>query len=285
LRDYVNKKYFKKFLGLIIFLLFFSFYTYPYQIKDTTSNRPNANNFELEVGEELVYNVSYVFINLGQIRLKVLDKITTEEKVTYKTIAYKDSYRGIPFIDLHEIYESTLNQNIFSYKFRARSKTRSGTQYVIYDFDYPNRKAYFEHGKLDSVKIIEKYDTLNLKGYCQDGLSLFYFSRQNLYSGGSVNIPTVVNEKLSNTTINFYNKRTSVNIDAIKYPVDVIEFDGRADFEGIYGFKGIFEGWFSNDEARIPILAKMEVIIGKVRIELMSWKKKNWIPPRAKAQN
>ncbi len=285
MHDYGNRKYYKRFLGTIIILLFFLFHVYPSQLSDSASNRPSPLNFEIEVGEELVYNVSYAFINLGQIRLKVLDKNTNEEKVVYKTIAYMDSYRGIPFVDLHEIYESTINQNIFSYKFRGRSKTRRYTQYVTYNFDYPNGKAYFEHGKLDSVKRIEEYDTLNLKGYCQDGLSLFYFARQNLYMNESVNIPTVVNEKLCNTTINFYNKKTSVEIDAIKYPVDVIELDGRADFEGVYGFTGSFEGWFSNDEARIPILAKMRVIIGKVRIELMSWTKKNWTPPKANKQN
>lgn len=240
-------------------------------------------SFEFEVGEELTYNVSYAFINLGQIRLKILEKIIQNEKVMYKTIAYMDSYKGLPFIDLHEIYESKMNSNVTSYWFRSRSKAGSKIKYVTYDFDYTNNKAYFEFGIWGKGKL-NKRDTLKIDTLSQDGLSLFYFARYNLLRNETVRIPTVVVEKLSNTTINFSQKTESVNIDAVDYPVDVIEFQGQADFEGVYGFSGGFEGWFSNDEARVPILAKMKVLIGKVRIELISWKKKNWEPPIYKSK-
>jgi hypothetical protein len=62
--------------------------------------------------------------------------------------------------------------------------------------------------------------------------------------------------------------------------VDVVHFEGRADFEGIFGMTGDFEGWFSNDEARVPILAKMKVIIGNIRIELTKWNREGWKPPK-----
>jgi hypothetical protein len=84
------------------------------------------------------------------------------------------------------------------------------------------------------------------------------------------------------TFLNFKREHTSVEVDAIDYPVDVIGFDGHADFVGIFGLTGGFEGWFSNDEARVPILAKMKVLIGSVTIELMKWSRPGWSPPRAK---
>jgi hypothetical protein len=61
-----------------------------------------------------------------------------------------------------------------------------------------------------------------------------------------------------------------------------VGFDGRADFVGIFGLTGGFEGWFSNDEARVPIMAKMKVLIGSVTIELMRWNRPGWTPPRAR---
>ena len=82
------------------------------------------------------------------------------------------------------------------------------------------------------------------------------------------------------TYIDFTGERTSVEVDAIEYPVDVIGFEGEANFVGIFGLTGGFEGWFSNDEARVPILAKMKVIIGSVTIELMKWKREGWTPPK-----
>ena len=67
----------------------------------------------------------------------------------------------------------------------------------------------------------------------------------------------------------------------MKYPVDVMKLDGRADFVGVFGLTGGFEGLFSNDVAGIPITARMKVILGSVKVELKSWKRDNWIPPKA----
>jgi hypothetical protein len=79
-------------------------------------------------------------------------------------------------------------------------------------------------------------------------------------------------------------KKTSCEIDAVEYPIDTIEFDGRAEFVGIFGLTGGFSGWFSNDEAAIPIVAKMKVILGSVRVELKRWNRPGWVPPRAVGQ-
>ena len=56
---------------------------------------------------------------------------------------------------------------------------------------------------------------------------------------------------------------------------------GQARWTGLYGLSGNFEGWFSNDEARVPIKAKMSVYIGSVVIELKSWKRPDWKPPKS----
>jgi hypothetical protein len=170
---------------------------------------------------------------------------------------------------------------MYSSWFRSRTIEKSKATFITYNFDYANKKVYFEFGKWGS-SAVETRDTASVDTFAQDGLSLFYFARQNLFRGESVHIPTVVNEKVANTTINFLKKSKSVEIDAVEYPVDVVEFTGQADFEGVFGFTGKFEGWFSNDEERVPILAKMKVLIGKVKIELIKWTKNNWKPPIAK---
>lgn len=169
------------FISGIIFLLYlvncqhlFSFGTH---VKNDTVNR---KSFEPEVGEELVYKVSYAFFSLGEIRLKVLEKNVSGDKVTYKTQAFIDSYKGIPFVDLHEIYESTWNHNIYSSWFRSRTVEKSKTSFVTYNFDYVNKKVYFEFGKWGS-SAVETRDTASVDTFAQDGLSLFYFARQNIF--------------------------------------------------------------------------------------------------------
>jgi len=229
-------------------------------------------------GEELVYNVRYGFIDLGQVKIKTIKKVSTGNSVSYRTIAYIDSYKKIPFVNLHAVFESTIDSMVFSHYFVGKSKDGDNWDFGRYTFDYGKKRVYMEAGRQDTI--VQKRDTLMIDGSTQDGLSLFFYARDQLYSGKKQNITAVVKEKKVNTIIDFYNKRKAAEIDFIEYPVDVVGFEGTAEFTGIFGLTGDFEGWFSNDEARVPIVAKMKVILGSVTIELMEWKRAGWKPPR-----
>jgi len=228
-------------------------------------------------GEELVYNVRYGFIDLGQVRIKTLDRVRTPTYAAYHGKALIDSYEGVPFVDLHATYESLVDSAFYSRKFIGRTKGGNVWQFAHYTFEYEKNRILVEAGKHDTI--VEKRDTIEVTTPYQDGLSLFFHARDQLFAGKGMNIPTVIKEEKVNTYIDFKNKRTSVRVDAIDFPVDVIEFDGIAEFVGIFGLTGDFEGWFSNDEARVPILATMKVIIGSITIELMAWNRPGWTPP------
>ncbi len=233
----------------------------------------------LQIGEELTYNVSFLGIDLGQVKVKNLETTTKDNRTTYKTIAYIDSYKGVPLVDLHAVYESIFDPAIYSTWFHARDK--QDTQWIsyIYNFDYSRQYVYVEEGRWKSGKI-DRRDTLRLDTLTQDGLSLFFFARKHVADRNPVNVPVIVNEKKGNAYINFTGERTKEKIDAVDYPIDVIYFEGQANFIGVFGLTGGFEGWFSNDSAHIPILAKMKVLIGSIHIELVSWKREGWSPPR-----
>ena len=72
-----------------------------------------------------------------------------------------------------------------------------------------------------------------------------------------------------------------IELDAVDYDVKTLYIKGDAQWTGTYGMSGRFEGWFSDDEAHIPIVAKMSLYVGAATIELVSWKRGNWQPPRA----
>ncbi len=231
-------------------------------------------------GEELVYNVRYGFIDLGQVRIRVIGSAREKSGLVYQGKGLIDSYSKVPFVDLHAVYESVTDSAMFSRRFTGRQKDDGQWTVARYAFDYPAKRVLIEIATHDSVVV--KRDTLPIDTPYQDGLSLFFYARANLFSGMKVNIPTVIKEKKVETYIDFKNEHTSVDLDAVDYPVDVIRFEGNMNFVGIYGLTGGFEGWFSNDEARVPILAKMKVIIGSVTVELMKWTRPGWTPPRAK---
>lgn len=233
---------------------------------------------ELIGGEELVYNVRYGFIDLGQVRIWTADKERKGDYVAYYSKALIDSYKGVPFVDLHAIYESWIDTAVFSRAFVGKSREDDMWDFTRFGFQYDDKRVFVERGTRDTV--VERRDTMKVQGLYQDGLSLFFYARDQLFSGKRMNVPTMIQDKQVSTYIDFTGEHTSVEVDAIQYPVDVVAFEGEANFVGIFGLTGGFEGWFSNDEARVPILAKMKVIIGSVTIELMRWKRLGWTPPR-----
>lgn len=262
--------------ALVCFIVLFSGF-YP------ENNSFFEHNFtsvkELEVGEELVYTVSYSFLDLGELKFKVLEKLNVNGKYLYKTICYINSYSSVPFVSLHQIYESKLNSNYFAEFFKGLVKDKEYTTYTEYYFDYNNGKLRVKKGKVKPPESWTDSTTWAEKQY-QDGLSIFYFARMNTGQDKTVMVPCFVNEKRVKTKINFHKTVSGVSCPAVKYDIACNYLDGETDFVSVFGLTGKFEGWFSDDKAAIPIVAKMKVIIGNITVKLKQYKRNGWNPPK-----
>lgn len=272
-----------------IFILIGIFFLFGFTIrspKNGTERKEYTFNFvsekELEVGEEITYVVRYWLLKLGEVKLSVLDKKFANGKYYYATKAYIDSYSSVPFVNLHQIYESKVNEKYFSDFFRGTVKGEEYSTFTEYDFDYEKEKLRVKKGKVSPYQLWNDSTTSAKKMY-QDGLSIFYYARMNTGQKKSVNVPCFVKEQRVYTKINFYKEKTPMEIDAVNYEIDCVRLDGSTDFVSVYGLTGYFEGWFTNDSHAVPVIAKLNVIIGKVTVELVKWKKKNWSPPRFKS--
>lgn len=228
-------------------------------------------------GEELTYSVSYLGIQLGTIRLVNLGQQEALGKPAFKCAAYIDSREGIPFLSLHVVYQSWMEPSaLASLQFVAHNK-ESG-EYTKYIFDYDQRRITTttwinrEQKEQRIFQVQRKY---------VDGLTILYAARQLLYSRRTAWIPTIVREDTAWTKINFTGSVQPVTISAVPYPVRTVYFDGEAKWTGVYGVTGYFQGWFSDDDARIPIRAKMKLYLGSADIELIEWKRPGWSPPKA----
>ncbi len=237
----------------------------------------------LQVGEELEYEVSYSFFSLGTIRIQVIDKEVRNGRAIYKSLALIDSNPSLSWlVDLHIRFYSEMDEGVFSYSWISDDSTKKEINFRRFTFDYENNRALLDRGKKlpSGERRVEGADTIAITEQGQDGLSLFFYARENVRQKKQVRVPTLVEKKQEYTHINFINSRTSVEIDAVKYPVEVVEFDGKAEYVGVFGLTGGFRGWFSNDEASVPILARMNVILGSIRIELAKWNRVGWQPPQ-----
>ncbi len=240
---------------------------------------PGSDEFFL--GEELQYNVSYSIFDIGLVKMQVLDTVTKNGVKLFKVKAYLDSYSGLPFVDLHQVFYSEMSARAFSHLFVTHNTAKpEKMSYVKYTFDYSKGKMSYEFGT-EPPRVIAKTGEEKVTEEQLDGLSLFYYARKNFQQQKKYSAPVMVNEKSYKTHFNFMNKIGSQEIDAVNYPVEIIEFDGTSDFTGVFGLTGYFQGYFSNDDAGVPIVAKMKVILGSVHIELIKWTRPGWIPPKA----
>jgi hypothetical protein len=233
-------------------------------------------------GEELEYEVSFLGIGIGKIVVISEGLDTLDGVEVYKSRATMDSYSGIPFVDLHAIFNSWMDKSMaYSRKFVGNVKFDEGKwEYQKLRFDYGSGIIFHERWR---EKELYFADTIRIgKKKYNGGLSLFYLARNYVDLKRTVYVPTMIDRDTVNTRINFHGDIRSAEIDAVNYPVSTIYFDGKADWTGIYGLTGKFEGWFSNDDAHVPIRAEMNVYVGSVDIELVRWKRPGWTPPRHK---
>lgn len=241
----------------------------------------SLNDKKIQVTEEITYVVKYLAFEIGEITLKVLREETKNGDTVYYSIAHINSYEGIPFVDLHQIYETRFDKKYNSHYFKG-SILGDDTTYTIYDLNKSESNVRILKGKERSNEVWTD-STMKFDRIYQDGLSLFYFARMRTGKKSSIGIPVLINEKYEKTTINFYNEIEDIDIDAVDYDIACVRLDGETEFRGIFGLTGYFEGWFSNDDHAVPIVAKMQVIIGSIKLELKEWKKKGWMPPRYKS--
>lgn len=236
----------------------------------------------LQVGEVLRYRVSYSFFHIGTIVVKVLDKRIEKGRTVYKAKAIIDSAPGLPFVNLHIRFTSEFDEDLFSYSWIAEDSSKDETLMRVLTFDYDSNRVFLARGKktpADSF-IVEKIDTAKITAHCQDGLSLFFFAREHVRQKTEMNVPTMIEKDQVNTFFNFMNEIDEEDVDSLQYPIEVVKFEGRADFVGVFGLTGGFRGWFSNDEAKVPVLARMNVILGSIKVKLDSWHRPGWIPPQ-----
>lgn len=231
-------------------------------------------------GEELTYRVSYLNITLGTIKSVVEGYTTRNGERVAKVKVFIKSSPNIPFVSLNSIYESWMDTSItFSRHFTANTEMDGGKwEFDQYVLDYPARSLVMDKFR-DKQKVASKSYTI-AKRY-NDGSSLLFAARNLVSAKKTIRLPTLIMDDTVNTVVNFRGTKGTVEIDAVGYPVKTLYLDGVANWTGIYGLSGVFEGWFSDDVARVPIKAKMKVYVGSVTIELQSWKRGTWTPPRA----
>jgi hypothetical protein len=261
-------------LSILIIILLFNIPIHS-RLADSTIFH-NLLKKHLEVGEDLTYVVKYAFLKLGEVRFKIVGKEIMNGITVFKTVAYIDSYEGLPFVTIHQVYESFIDSSYFPLSFLA-TMFDDDTTYTEYSF-IGDSVIHVVKGNSSTNRVYSD-SSFYVKKRFQDGLSILYFARMNTGIDTTLYVHCFVNEKQEIATLKFNLETEEIEIDAVDYEIDCVKLDGSTDFVSVYGFTGGFEGWFSNDIYSIPIIASMNVLIGNVILELINWNLNDWNPP------
>jgi hypothetical protein len=248
-----------------------------FYLKPPSTEYVPATSVVAPEGEEYLYEVSWTWFKLGTIRLKTLGGGRAE--------AYIDSYVNVPFVDLHSIHTSLMDSLFYSRGSRSIDKKDNEWTGLDYRYDLPAKRLYVEEIAKKDPKS-EPYkrtmrDTVALSTTnFVDGLSIAYFPRRFIHTTTPQTVPTVLYGKLGETVYKFSNEHATESIDAVDNPVKVVELEGTTTVVGVYGMTGDFKGWFSDDDAAVPIKGKLKVLIGNATVELIKWNRKGWNPPQ-----
>ena len=241
-------------------------------------NTPVSAPSILPGDEELVYEVSWSLFKLGTIRVNARKNLTAE--------AHIDSYENLPFVDLHSIHFSTMDSLFYSRGSRSLEQKDGlwwGLDY-LHDLDHGRIRVEETYQKnLNSPPTSREIkDTLSLSERdFVDGLSIAYFPRRFIHTHQTVRVPTVLYGKLGVTTFHFTGEETEESLGVLDGPVKMVVVDGTTSVVGIFGMTGEFRGWFSDDAAAVPLKGRLNVLLGSVDVELISWNRVGWSPPRA----
>ena len=239
---------------------------------------PTPGSIIMADEEELTYEVTWSFIKLGVVRLKA--------NTDFSVQAWIDSYDGLPYVDLHSIYYSRMDSSLYSSGSWSLEKQEDGGWAGLnYIYDLPNKRLALEEVRQKDPQTPPHHrkslDTIELKGTTfLDGISIGFHPRTLIHASQSVQVPTVLRGKLGTTTFYLPGEQTTVDLDAVDYPVRAIEMEGTTSVVGVFGMTGDFTGWFSDDPYAVPLKGKLKVLLGSVTMELVKWKRGSWTPPR-----
>lgn len=256
-----------KYSGLILVLLLF------------ISSRTFSQSEVLYDGEELYYEVNYSFINIGWAKFNT-EKVPGKENFFICRAKLK-SNNSMPIVDVDYDFISEIevkDNQLITHRFTAYEYKDGKKSTLVCDFNYDSSFVYLKKIGSDNNTDIDKKILTSTR--FQDGLSIFYFARYNTSKDRSEFVPVMMHTDTSLMKIDYSTKRTDVEIGESDYDIASYYLEGFSYFKAVFGLTGDFSGWFSYDEARIPLKAKLQVEIGSITLELKSWKHGSWQPPK-----
>jgi len=223
------------------------------------------------IGEKLIYDVSFAGIKAGKAFLEVLDDNNNSNEIhirfTAKTSFPFSSIYSIDdqidtWLDRKDLYSKKIIKNINQGKYSKDSET-----IIIKNINQGNYSKDSET-IIDNKKFISitNKDTTKIPGYVYDPYSLFYVLRTKpLIIGETIRINTFGGKKIS--PIQIITKSEEV-INTIYGSFNCLAVKPFRKGSTLLKNKGDMMIWFSNDKKKIPVQIKIKLQYGSMLLKI-----------------
>lgn len=217
-------------------------------------------------GEVLRYKVKWSFIGLGTV---VIRQITADSGKVLVQMTVQ-SAPGLRFIDVNFNDQTYVSEQSQSIEEETIYSGKDLGEKTVYWFDRKTGHIMMEDS-LNGTRT--KRDSLRWEKECYDALGLLMHSRRFAGSCLSTSLPTLNDYKIDQTEVSYANAIEDIEVDAFGAPRRCHLVSGIPRWVGrsFAGIKGPFRGWITDDEAAIPLRAKVEILLGSIVLELESY--------------
>jgi len=245
-------------------------------------NEPKRPSPVFREGEVLRYKVKWTVFRLGTVTLRTFRDSACTGPNDYKVSFQAESNPDIGIICVRGYFESTMDAVSLVSK-RVWGLERTGEKFTetcaTLD-EATGRLGYTVVDKNTDVTI--DTDTLENVTTCCQSASLLAFARAVSHTMGLYQVPSFVDGRMAATDVIFRGEKEEIEIGAFEWPIRTRMVSGQTRWgegTGVAGFSGEFTGWFSDDDAAVPIRAEAKVIVGSIVVELEEWDRPDWFPP------
>lgn len=225
---------------------------------------PERVHSSFKAGEKLTYLVHYGLIDAGEAVIELKETgYTFKGRPALHAVGTGTSLGAFDvFFKVRDRYETYIDQSgVFPWYFSRR--VNEGGYKISQDYS-------FDH--IEGSVLTEKNETHQIPVGVQDMISAFYYARTLDYTNAQVGdifeIPTFLDGETFILKIKYLG-RDEVKVRNGKY--DCLKFVPVVQEGRIWKDEEDLNVWISNDENKIPILAKTKILVGSIKMELSDY--------------
>jgi hypothetical protein len=249
---------------LLTILILFIGYPVFSQTSSSTSKLPAISNVaSFKHGEELKYVLRYGFITGGTATISSMETKLGDTNVFHSSAVAQTTGLVDKLFKVYDIYESyyTMDSNM---PVKAVRNIREGS-YKYYDEVTFNRK--------ENLVVSQKSGKHKVPDKILDMVSAFFYMRRIDFSKTKVNdiiyFDTFFGDELFPFSV-IYKGKEEIKTDAGKFKC--LKFLPIVEPGRIFKENDDMLFWLSDDENKIPVLVKFDMIVGSFKCELTSFK-------------